>query len=179
MVPLCVASRLPLLPFLYIIMYIILYSIFLLLLAQNVSPLLLYDSLTLLNIRDSVGKLPIHDFIEQPKSLPPLLALIPPYLRCPPTGLLRYSCRRRRGRRGGVLCRLRAYLASPSTDNSCYPLLPDAGGQVFASLPEARYHPLPCSPVSGTQMGLRTGESPNGQPCLPTDLPVLNSHGSD
>lgn len=71
--PLCVAGRLPLQPFLYIVL-------FLLLLAQNVSPLLVYDRLTLLNIGQSVGKLPIHDFIGQPKSPSPLLALIPPYL---------------------------------------------------------------------------------------------------
>lgn len=46
--PLCVAGRLPLLPYLYIVL-------FLLPLAQNVSPLLVYDRLTLLNIGESVG----------------------------------------------------------------------------------------------------------------------------
>lgn len=67
------AGRLPLLPFLCIVLV-------LLLIAPNVSPLLVYDRLSLLNIGQSVGKLPIHDFIAQPKSPPPLLALIPPYL---------------------------------------------------------------------------------------------------
>lgn len=107
MAPLCVAGRLPLLPFLCIVL-------FLLLLAHNVSPLLVYDHLTLWNIGDSVDKLLIQGFSGPPKTLLPLLASILPHLWCPPSGLVCNSRCRRWGRRGGVISRLRAYLASSS-----------------------------------------------------------------
>lgn len=139
-VPLCVAGRLPLPPFLYIVL-------FLLLLAQNVSPLPVYDRLTLLNIDQSVGKLPIH-----------VAAAFAGVYTTLPTGPLGCSRRRRRGRRGGVLRRLRAFLASPSTDSPRRSLSELSKGYVgydvrgsahycyrwlLPALPEAGY-PLPC-----------------------------------
>ncbi len=70
-----------------------------------------------------MDKLSIQDFKGQPKPLPPVLASIPSYLWRPPAGSLRNSRRRRRGRRGGVICRLRAHLASSSTYNPRHPPL--------------------------------------------------------
>lgn len=71
MAPLCVAGRLPLLPFLCIVLFLASF-------VHNVSPLLVYDRLTLFNIRDSVDKLLIQGFSGQPKTPPPVLASIPP-----------------------------------------------------------------------------------------------------
>lgn len=102
MAHLCVASRLPLLPVLCIVL-------FLLFLIRDVSPLLVYDRLTLLNLRDFAEKLPNQGFSRRPNIPPPLLASIPPHLWHFPSGSLRNSRRRRRGRRGGLSYRLRAH----------------------------------------------------------------------
>lgn len=78
MVPLCVAGRLPLLPFLCIVL-------FLLLLAHNVTSLLVYERRTFLNIRDSVDKVPIEGFSGRPKTPPLLFLSLPPHLWRPPS----------------------------------------------------------------------------------------------
>ncbi|XDV29214.1 hypothetical protein PO909_032357 [Leuciscus waleckii] len=120
MAPLCVARRLPLLRSLFIFL-------FLLLISQNVSPLLVYDRLTLLTIGNSTDYTsPIYSFGKQSKTSPPFLASIPAYLQRQPCLLPRNNKnknrRRGRGKRGGVRVRLRAYLDSISVcdlDYSC------------------------------------------------------------
>lgn len=80
--------------------------------------LLVYDRLCLLQICDSVVDLPIQDFYGWTTPPPPVLASVPPYLWRPPVRLPRNSRCRRRGRRGGVICRPRAHLALSSTFDS-------------------------------------------------------------
>lgn len=76
MAPLCVAGRLPLLPFLCIVCHFY----------RTVSSLLVYDRLCLLQIRDSVVDPPIQDFYGWTKPPPPVLASVPPYLWRPLSG---------------------------------------------------------------------------------------------
>lgn len=112
MAPFCVACRLSLLRFLLIFL-------FLLLITQNVSPLLVYDRLTLLTIGKSGYISSIYGTDEQSKIPPPFLESIPAFLQRQPCFLPRKNKnrRRRRGKRGGVRVRLRAYLDSVSMCN--------------------------------------------------------------
>lgn len=76
---------------------------------QNTSCALVYHRLTLISIRASMKKLLIFELGKSSKSLPPFLAAVPPYLCRSSCGLpRRKGCRR--GKRGGVLVRLKAYL---------------------------------------------------------------------
>lgn len=105
MAPLCLACHLPLLG-------LLLFYLCLLLVTRSVSMLRVYDRLTLLNIRQSLEKLPIGGSDGHSKSPPPFLASIPSFLRHPSCRLPHRSRRRRRGKRGGVLVRLKTHLAS-------------------------------------------------------------------
>ena len=151
MAPLCVAGRLPLLPFLCIVL-------FLSLLSNKVSSLLVYDRPGLLKICDSVDKPPIQDFNDQSKPPLPVLVSVPSYPWRLPGQLPGNSCHRRRGKRGGVICRLKVHLASSSTYNARHPLFGlsrDCGGSgirgsadysyrwLLPAIPEDGY-PLPC-----------------------------------
>lgn len=108
MAPFCVACRLSLLRFLLIFL-------FLLLISQNVSPLLVYDHLTLLTIDKSDYISSIYGTDKQSKTPPPFLESIPAFLQRQPCFLPRKNKNRRRGRkRGGVRVRLRVYLDSAS-----------------------------------------------------------------
>ncbi|CAJ1066752.1 uncharacterized protein LOC125906366 [Xyrichtys novacula] len=133
MAPLCLAVRLPLL----IVLLFILCSLFV---ARIVSPLRVYDRLTLLNIRDSVGKSIICGSDGHSKTPPPLLASIPPHLRRLSCCLPRKSRRRRRGKRGGILVKVKAYLASVH-DPRRFPAgsLADYNGYDLRSSTEYRY----------------------------------------
>lgn len=108
MAPLCLAGRLPLL---CVLLLLLILSHF----AQNVSPLLVYDRQTLLNIRNSVVKPTICGSSGQSKTPPPFLSSVPSHLwrvSCPLPTINRY---RRRSRRGSRLVRLRrAYLIRSS-----------------------------------------------------------------
>ncbi|KAK5851193.1 hypothetical protein PBY51_002007 [Eleginops maclovinus] len=132
--------------------------LFLSLLSHKVSSLLVYDRLSLLKIHDSVDRPPIQDFNDQTKPLPPVLASLPSYLWRLPVRLPRNSRRRRRGKRGGVIRRLKAHLALSSTYSARHPLFgPSKDGAGYGirgsvdysyrwllpAVPEAG-HPLPC-----------------------------------
>ncbi|KAI2645342.1 hypothetical protein H4Q32_028855 [Labeo rohita] len=83
---------------------------FLLFVLAVVSPAIVYDRTTLLELRfASTGLLNAESF----KLPPPLLTSIPPPLRRPVCLLSGRKRRRRRGRRGGLHVRLRTYLDSP------------------------------------------------------------------
>ncbi|XP_049460938.1 uncharacterized protein LOC125906366 [Epinephelus fuscoguttatus] len=123
----------------------------------RVLPMLVYDRLTLLNIRDSLEKRPICGSDGHSKIPPPFLASIPPQLRRLSCWLSRNSRRRRRGKRGGVLIKLKSYLAS-SCHDPCRLLAgssADYRGYDLRSSKEYRYRwlrpvfqdtgaPLPC-----------------------------------
>lgn len=118
MAPLCLASRLP--PLCVLLLLSILSHF-----AQNVSPLLVYDRQTLLNIRNYVVKPSICGFSGQSKMPLPFLSSVPSYLwrvPCLLPAINHYRKRsRRRGRRGGRLVRLRAYLTlSSASDPRCF-----------------------------------------------------------
>lgn len=121
MAPQCVARRLPLLGLLLI-------CLFLLLVTRNVSPLLVYDRLTLLSICNSVEKVPIYGSVGQSATLPPFIASIPAYLWREPCLPLRRNRRRKRGKRGGIRVRLRAYLTSSSTCDRGHPCFGSSAG---------------------------------------------------
>ena len=157
MAPLCVAGRLPLLPFPCIVL-------FLSFLFHKVSSLLVYDRLILLKICDSENKLPIQDFNDQTKPPPPVLAFVPSHLWRLPGRLPRNSRRRRRGKRGGVICRLKAHLAWLFGLSSDYAGCDIRGSVDYSyrwllpAIPEAVYPP-PCRrPVRIRRWG-RTLES--------------------
>ncbi len=83
--------------------------------------LLVYDRQTFYNIRASEDTLSGRYGLgnHQTMGLPPFLADIPAFLRRPPCVIPRKKRWRRRGKRGGVLVRFKAYLASVSHDG-CY-----------------------------------------------------------
>lgn len=86
------------------------------------SPLLVYDRLTLLSIRNSVEKVPIYDSVGQLTGTPPpFLTSIPAYLWRQPCLPLQRNSRRRRGRRGGIRVRLRVNLTSSSACDRGHP----------------------------------------------------------
>ncbi len=88
---------------------------------RDVSASLVYDRQTFYNIRASVDTLSGRYGLgnHQTTGLPPYLADIPAFLRRPPCVIPRKKRWRRRGKRGGVLVRFKAYLASVSRDG-CY-----------------------------------------------------------
>ncbi|KAE8285783.1 hypothetical protein D5F01_LYC15451 [Larimichthys crocea] len=119
----------------------------------QVSPLLVYDRLILLKICDSVDKLSIQDFNDQTKPPPPVLASVRSHLWRLPGRLPRNSRRRRRGKRGGVICRLKAHLASSSTYNARHPLFglssDYAGYDIRGSVDYSYRWLLPAVPEAG------------------------------
>lgn len=117
------------------------FFLYLLSVVRSVSPLLVYDRLTLLNIRKSLEKLPICGFAGHSKRLPPYLESIPPYLWRPSCWLPRNSRRRKRGKRGGVLIKLKMSLASSLHDPCRLPAGPftDYSGYDLRSSTEYRY----------------------------------------
>jgi len=143
-----------------------------------------YDRLTLLNIQKSLGKLPICSPGKHSKTPPPFLASIPPHLWRIPCWLPRNSRRRRRGKRGGTLAKLKSYLAS-LRNNPCRLLRgssSDYRGYDLRSSMEHRYRwlqpvlrdsgaPLPCCRLVRTS---RRG-------CVPGNLRSLSrlSHQTD
>ncbi|XDV46760.1 hypothetical protein PO909_016600 [Leuciscus waleckii] len=100
----------------------------------SVSALLVYDRQTLFNIRLTVDILSErHDLGDRWTSkLPPLLSDIPEYLRRSPAVVLPRKKRyRRRGKCGGALVRLKAYLASTcvTSPDGCY--VPAVAGRLL------------------------------------------------
>ena len=100
---------------------------------QNVSALLVYDSQALLHLRPSLELIlpPNPTSGNHKSSPPPLLSDIPTYLRRSHCILPRRKRFRRRGKRGGALVHLKAYLTASSVN---YPRLgchgPPAARQV-------------------------------------------------
>ncbi|KAI2646105.1 RNA-directed DNA polymerase from mobile element jockey [Labeo rohita] len=96
----------------------------------DVSALLGYDHQTLYNIRASEDTLAgRYELGNQTTSLPPFLADIPAFLHRSPCIIPRKKRWRRRGKRGGVLVRFKAYLASTMSvrcprDGSCVLVAP-------------------------------------------------------
>ncbi len=84
------AGRLPLL---CVLLLLLLITVF----VKNVSPLLMYDRQTLLNIRDSLIKPTIYGYRGQSKTLPLFLASVPHYLQRLPVHLPRKRRHRKRG----------------------------------------------------------------------------------
>lgn len=108
MAPVCLAGRQSrLLSLLFVI------ALFLCVCCWDVSALFAYDHQALLNIRVSDESLTLlkHELGDQTASLPPLLADIPSYLRRSPCAPPRKKRQRRRGKRGGVLVKVKAYLS--------------------------------------------------------------------
>ena len=115
--------------------------------------LLLYDRLKLLGIRDFVDNLPIQNFGDRARPPPPVVASVPSHLWRLPCWLPRNSRRRRRGKRGGVICRLKAQLASYSTYNARQMLLglsnDYAGYDIRGSMDYSYRWLLPAVPDAG------------------------------
>lgn len=110
MAPLCMVRRPPLLSLLA-------FLLFLLFVIANATSQFVYDSLTLLRIRDSVNYFPVQAGNGHSNTPPPHLASVPAYLWRPVYALPRNKKhRRRRGKRGGIHVKFRAYLASRSVD---------------------------------------------------------------
>ncbi|CAM4550428.1 unnamed protein product [Leuciscus chuanchicus] len=111
MAPVCKASRLSASRCVCFLFAAVLFLCFC---CRDVTSLLVYDRQTLFDIRVSCEALGLsRDRLgEQAGGLPPWLFNIPDYLRCVPCDFPRKKRHRRRGRRGGVLVRLRAYLRS-------------------------------------------------------------------
>ena len=86
---------------------VLLFFLCLLFVAQIVSPLQVYDRLTLINICESFEKLPICGLDGHSKTPMPLLASIPLHLRHFSCWLPRNSRRRRRGKQGGILIKVK------------------------------------------------------------------------
>ncbi|XP_049891926.1 uncharacterized protein LOC126384729 isoform X1 [Epinephelus moara] len=101
MAPACAAGRLSALLGL---VFAVVFNIF----CQDVSALLVYDRQALIDIKTSHEKLLMFDYGDRTSSPPPFLASIPAYLCRSP--VLWKRCSRRRGKRGGVLVRIKAYL---------------------------------------------------------------------
>ncbi len=81
---------------------------------RDVSALLVYDCQTLYNVRASKDTLSGRYVLgnHQSTGLPPFMADIPAFLHQSPCIIPRKKCWRQRGKRGGVLVRFKAYLAS-------------------------------------------------------------------
>lgn len=92
--PLCMTGHLSLF---HILLLLLLISLF----VNNVSPLLVYDHQTFLDICDSVIKPRIYDWSGQSEMLPPFLASVPHYLRCLPVPLPCKHCHRKWGKWSG------------------------------------------------------------------------------
>jgi len=101
MAPRCMASRLPRLLSLTLI------TVLLCGLCQVTPALLVYDRQALLHIRTVCSSLSNHEFYDKNCNPPPHLALVPTYLWRTPVKLRRKRPRRR-GKRGGVLVRIRS-----------------------------------------------------------------------
>ncbi|ROL41604.1 hypothetical protein DPX16_22947 [Anabarilius grahami] len=97
---------------------LLLIFVFLLFVIHDVSSLLVYNRMMLLKIRDTVNNLPQCAKNRHSNTPPPLLASVPAYLWRPVCALPRNKRRRRRGKRGGLLVKLKAYLASLRVDYS-------------------------------------------------------------
>ncbi len=95
--------------------------LFLCICCRDVSALFVYDRQMFYNIRASEDTLSGRYGLgnHQTMGLPPFLADIPAFLRRPPCFIPRKKRWRRRGKRGGVLVRFKAYLVSVSHDG-CY-----------------------------------------------------------
>ena len=110
MAPVCSAARRSRQTLLVLLFAVIL---FICVCCPNVSAILIYDRQTLLNIRSTAEtELSRHDLADWTASLPPLLADIPAYRRRTPCAPPWKKRRRRRGKRAGVLVKIKAYLSS-------------------------------------------------------------------
>ena len=105
MAPVCVAGRQLLRPLCVFLLFVIL-------VAQTVNTLLVYDRQTLLDLRISAKNLINFDYYGQ-KTLPPFLLDIPTHLCRTPALPPRQKRHRRRGKRSGCLVRLRTGLVRP------------------------------------------------------------------
>ncbi|XP_055020382.1 uncharacterized protein LOC129411985 [Boleophthalmus pectinirostris] len=102
MAPACTGSRLPaLLKLLFVVT-------FLSILCQDFSGLLVYDRQALFNLKCSHELFLNHNFEDQASRFPPHLASVPAYLLRSPVSTRRKRPRKR-GKRGGVLVRVKAY----------------------------------------------------------------------
>lgn len=103
MAPVCVACRL-------LLLVPLVFVLFLSTVCKNVDSLLVYDRQTLLNIRSATNDLVNYDQSEQRTSLP-FVSAIPFYLWCTPVPLFRRRRYRHRGKRSGLLVKIKRYLA--------------------------------------------------------------------
>ncbi|XP_078020782.1 uncharacterized protein LOC144459869 [Epinephelus lanceolatus] len=101
MAPACAACRRPAL------LCLIFAAILLCFLCQDSSALLVCDQQALLDIRASQKTLPNVDWGDQTSGLPPPLASVPAYLLRSPVVISRRKRSRRRGKRAGVLVKLK------------------------------------------------------------------------
>lgn len=97
---------------------LLLIIVFLLFVIHDVSSLFVYNRLMLLKIRDTVNNLPQCAKNGHSNTPPPLIASVPACLWRPVCTLSHNKRRRRRGKRGGLLVKLKAYLASSRVDYS-------------------------------------------------------------
>ncbi len=116
MAPACLACRQQLV---WLFVIVLCFSMIL----QYASTALVYDRLTLLTIRNSVGKLIKQDLAKASTCAPPFEFTIPESLRRPAYAAPGRKRRRRRGKRGGVSIRWKLYLASSA--------VPRSGSSVF------------------------------------------------
>ncbi|KAL1252336.1 hypothetical protein QQF64_017029, partial [Cirrhinus molitorella] len=105
MAPLCMVHRLTLSWFLLVVVFVLIN-------ADDDSSLLAYDRLTLLNIRATMNSLPDCTNSGHSRTPPPSLASVPAHLWRPVCLLRGSKKRKRRGKRGGILVKLKTYLAS-------------------------------------------------------------------
>lgn len=98
----------------------ILHILVILSVVRNTTTQLVYDRLTLLKIQASVINLPIHISNKHSKIPPPVLTSVQPFLFRPECALPLNVRRRRRGKRGGILVKFKAYLVSRVANPGCF-----------------------------------------------------------